>query len=130
VERPTLASSCCTTRSALCFWAVTALLLYGAGVLLGAVWPTLRRFDNTLILVAMGGACFINYARNRTLHCILTGPVFLVSAFVTALSEAGVWHVNLTLLWSLVLVAVLFAFIVEWRTVGGQETNQAKGERT
>jgi len=117
---PTFARSCCTTRSALCFWAATALLIYVAGLLLGTVLPAMRHYPDALLLAAMSGACFLNYWRNRTLHCILTGPVFLVSALVTVLSRAGIWHVDQVLLWGLVLVAVGLAFIVEWRTVGDQ----------
>ena len=118
VKLPTFGRSCCTTPSALCFWAATALLIYSAGLLLGTMWPTMRHYNDTLVLAAMSGACFLNYWRNRTLHCILTGPVFLLSAVVTALSRAGIWHVDQVLLWGLVIIAVALAFIVEWRTVG------------
>jgi hypothetical protein len=97
-----------------------ALLIYSAGLLLGTVWPTMRQYDDTLVLAALSGACFLNYRRNRTLHCVLTGPVFLLGAFVTALSRAGLWHVDQARLWGLVLVAVALAFIVEWRTIGSR----------
>jgi hypothetical protein len=80
----------------------------------------MRQYSDTQVLAAMSGACFLNYWRNRTLHCILTGPVFLVSAFVAALSRAGVWHIDQGVLWGLVLVAAVLAFILEWRTVGSQ----------
>ena len=120
MKLPTFARSCCTTPTALCFWAAAALVLYGGGLLLGTVWPTMRGHDDTLVLAAMSGACFLNYWRNRTLHCIVTGPVFLVSAVVTALSRAGIWHVDQVLLWGLVLTAVALAFIIEWRTVRSQ----------
>ena len=104
----------------MCFWGVTALLIYGAGLVLGAVWPAIRTLPSTLILFAMGGACVINYARNRTLHCVITAPVFLLAAVVMALSEARIWHVSDALLWGFVLVAVAIAFLIEWRTVGGR----------
>lgn len=80
----------------------------------------MRQYSDTQVLAAMSGACFLNYWRNRPLQCILTGPVFLVCAIVAALSRAGIWHIDQTLLWGLVLVAVVLAFIVEWRAVGSQ----------
>jgi hypothetical protein len=80
----------------------------------------MRQYSDTQVLAAMSAACFLNYWRNRTLHCILTGPVFLVCAIVAALSRAGIWHIDQALLWGLVLVAVALAFIVEWRTAGRQ----------
>src|SRR5262245_57076350 len=120
MERPTIATSCCTTPSALCFWGEMVLVIFGAGLLLEALWPTMRPYNETLIFVAMGAACLMNYGRNRTLHCVLTGPAFLIAAFVTALSESQIWHVNLAAVWCFVLAVVVLAFIVEWRTVGGQ----------
>ena len=115
-----VARSCCTTPSALCLWGATALLIYGAGLLLSVVWPAIRAFPSTLILLAMGGACVLNYARNRTFHCVITAPVFLLAALVMALSEAGIWHVADRVFWGLVLIAVAIAFLIEWRTVGGR----------
>ena len=121
MARPTLARTCCTTPSAMCFFAAVFLVLYGVGLFLGTVWPALQQYDQTLILAALGVACFINFGRNRTLHCAITGPVFLLSALVATLAEAGIWSVNPTALWGLVLAAVGLAFLVEWRTVGGRQ---------
>jgi hypothetical protein len=120
MKQSIVARSCCTTPSAACFWGATALLFYGAGLGLGAAWPAIRAFDSTLLLVAMGGACVINYARNRTLHCVITAPVFLVATVIMALSEARIWRVSDRVLWGFVLVAVAIAFLIEWRTVGGR----------
>lgn len=114
-----LAQSCCTTPSAMCFWAVTFAIIYGAGLVVRTIWPAFRQYGDTLILVALGTACFINFGRNRTLHCVLTGPMFVLAAVVAALGEAAIWHVDFSALWGVVLVAVAVAFMVEWRTVGG-----------
>ncbi len=118
MKRLTLAQSCCTTPSAIWYWAGMFLLLYGAGILLGIIWPAVRQFGDTLILAALGAACFLNFARNRTLHCALTGPVFLLAAGVAALVEVGIWSLDLLAVWGVVLAAVGLAFIIEWRTVG------------
>jgi hypothetical protein len=118
MERQLLGRSCCTTPAAMCFWAAIFVLVYGAGLLLTSVWPQVRPFEDTLILVALAAACAVNFWRNRTLHCGITGPLFLVGAVAAALIEAGAWRFDLAIVWGVVLLGVGIAFIVEWRTVG------------
>jgi hypothetical protein len=113
-----LVRGCCTTRGAVSFWAAMFLLFYGAGLLLGRIWPEVERYGDTTILIALAAACFANFARNRTLHCGLTGPLFLLAAIVAMFVEAGFWNVQETILWALVLGGVTVAFLIEWRTVG------------
>ena len=76
-----------------------------------------------MLLAALGAACSINFGRNRTLHCGLTGPLFVVAAIVAIMMEAGVWRVNEGALWGVVLVGVGLAFLIEWRVVGRQGHN-------
>ena len=113
-----LARSCCTTPAAMCFWAAAFVLVYGAGLLLSSLWPPLSPFGDTLILAALGIACVINFSRNRTLHCGIIGPIFLVGAVAAALIESGRWAADLSAVWGVVLVGVGIAFVLEWRTVG------------
>ena len=113
-----LARSCCTTPAAMCFWAAMFLLIFGAGLLVRSVWPAVYPFGNTLILVALGAACVINFGRNRTLHCGMTGPLFVLGAVAAALIEAGAWQFDMAIVWGVVLLGVGIAFIIEWRTVG------------
>ncbi len=115
-----LARSCCTTPAAMCFWAAAFVLIYGAGLLLGSAWPALEPFGDTAILVALAAACVINFSRNRTLHCGVTGPLFAMGAMAAGLIEAGIWQFDLAIVWGLVLLGVGIAFVVEWRTVGQQ----------
>jgi hypothetical protein len=107
--------SCCTSPAAMWFWAAAFAVLYGIGLVMRSAWPVFEPYADTLLLVALGTACFINFGRNRTLHCGLTGPLFLVAAIVAALMEAGIWGPNENALWSVVLVGVALAFLVEWR---------------
>ena len=118
MKRAVFAQSCCTTPSAIGLWSAMFVVLYGAALLLGAVWPALRHYGDTLILLSLAGACFVNFARNRTLHCGLTGPLFVVAAIVALLMEAGIWSVNQSILWAVVLVGVGLAFVIEWRVAG------------
>lgn len=105
----------------MCFWGVMFVLFYGMGLLLHAAWPGLRPYGNTTILVALAAACFVNFGRNRTLHCGLTGPQFVAAALVALLMEAGIWTIDQSALWGVVLVGVALAFLIEWRTVGRRD---------
>ena len=120
MKPPSLAQSCCTTPSAIGFWAAIFVLFYGGVLLLGMVRPGLQHYGDTAILTALAAACFVNFGRNRTLHCGLTGPLFLIGAIVAFLMEAGVWRVNQSVLWGVVLIGVAIAFLIEWLTVGRQ----------
>ena len=112
--------SCCTSPAAMWFWAAAFAVLYGIGLVMRSAWPVFEPYADTLLLAALGAACFINFGRNRTLHCGLTGPLFLVAAIVAVLIEAGIWDVGEEALWGVVLVGVALAFLVEWRVVGRQ----------
>lgn len=118
MEDPIREKSCCTTPSAMCFWGAMFVLFYGMGLLLHTAWPGLRAYGNTTILVALAAACFVNFGRNRTLHCGLTGPLFVAAALVALLMEAGIWNIDQSVLWGVVMVGVALAFLIEWRTVG------------
>jgi hypothetical protein len=119
-----LARGCCTTPAAMCFWAAMFVLIYGAGLLLRSAWPAVQPFGDTLILVALAAACVINFGRNRTFHCGMTGPLFILAAVAAALIEAGTWRFDMAIVWGVVLLGVGIAFFIEWRTVGhhGQST--------
>lgn len=119
--RPPLAQTCCTTPSAMGFWAAIFALLYGAGLLLEMIWPGLQQYGDTIILTALAAACFVNFGRHRTLHCGLTGPLFGAAAIVALLTEAGLWNVDHAIMWGVVAAGVVIAFLIEWRTVGRRE---------
>lgn len=111
-----LSQSCCTTPSAMFFWAAIFLVVYGTGLAAGSALPALTQYHDTLILVALAVACFFNFARNRTLHCALTGPLFVAAALMAALDESAIWSVPMSAVWGIVLLGVGLAFLVEWRS--------------
>ena len=113
----------CTNPAAMWFWAAAFAVLYGMGLFMRSAWPVFEPYGDTLLLAALGLACFINFSRNRTLHCGLTGPLFLVAAIVAVLMEAGVLGVNEDALWGAVLVGVALAFLLEWRALADQGRN-------
>ena len=102
------------------FWGVAFLALYGIASLIRTQWAAVSPYGDTLLLVSLGLACTINFGRNRTLHCGLTGPLFLVAAIGAALVEGGMWNANMSVLWTVVVIGVAVAFGLEWRMAGGQ----------
>lgn len=112
------ARSCCTTPSAMSFWCASFAAFFVITLLLGRAWPELQQYGDTMLLGSLAAACFVNFGRNRTLHCGLTGPLFLMSAVVALLIDAGIWPVDSDALWGVVLIGVALAFFIEWRTVG------------
>jgi hypothetical protein len=100
------ANACCTTPAAMCFWAAAFVVLYGACLVLRSVWPSLEGYGDTPLLAALGTACFINFGRNRTLHCGITGPIFILGAVAVGLIEAGAWAFEQSAVWGFVLIAV------------------------
>src|SRR5258708_30412551 len=63
----------------------------------------------------MAIGCGANWLRNRTLHCAITGPLFLIAALVFLMSDVTETHVNSLLVWPLVVIGVGIAFLLEWR---------------
>ena len=106
---------CCTTPSALCLWGAAFLVLFGAGLLAVEIWPGLDQYGQTLVLSALGIACLVNFRINRTFHCGITGPLFLIAAGIVAGAEAGVWEVNISIIWALLMIGIGGAAFLEWR---------------
>jgi hypothetical protein len=63
----------------------------------------------------MATGCFANWTRNRSLHCIFTGPLFLIAGVVFLLSDGLMVHVNTVCVWPLVVIGTGMAFLLEWR---------------
>lgn len=61
----------------------------------------------------MAVGCFANAVKNRTYHCILTGPLFLIAAIL--LMSSDLTHVKPSLIWTGVAVGTGMAFLLEWR---------------
>lgn len=108
----------CTTPAALGFWFAAFLVLYGSGLLVLEVWPDLRGYKGALLFAAIGMACLANFAWNRTFHCAITGPLFLVAAGALAMNEAGAWHVPMSLVWGVILIVGGLALLLEQRLAG------------
>jgi hypothetical protein len=103
---------CCTTGAGLCYWSAVFAILYGIG--LAAIYSLhLGRYGLAVLFGALGLACVANFARNRTFHCVITGPFFLLIAAALALQEAGVWSIGTRMLWPIVAIVVGVALLLE-----------------
>jgi hypothetical protein len=63
----------------------------------------------------MAIGCLANWRKNRSFHCALTGPLFLIAGVAFLLASVGVIHVNTLLVWPFVLIGIVAAFLLEWR---------------
>ena len=61
----------------------------------------------------MAIGCLANLVRNRTFHCAITGPLFLIGGVIFLLSGVRVIHVNTHWVWPLVLIGIGVAFLLE-----------------
>ena len=103
--------------AAMCYWFAASLFAWGVLSFIGLYWLPLRpRKSAATILFAMAIGCAANWRRNRTPHCGITGPLFLIAAVVFLLSDMSTGpHVNSLLVWPFVLIGVGVAFLLEWR---------------
>ncbi len=106
---------CCTNSAALCFWFAAFLVLAGVGLLLRELVPALHPHQAAIWFGAAGVACLVNFARNRTFHCAITGPLFLLVAAYLVLATTSGWAVNDGLLWASVLIVVGAGLLIERR---------------
>ena len=107
--------ACCSSPAALCYWFIVSLIAWGVLSVIGIYWRPLHGSSAATILFAMAIGCVANWLRNRTLHCAITGPLFLIAAVVFLLSDMSTTHVNSLLVWPFVLIGVGVAFLLEWR---------------
>jgi hypothetical protein len=106
--------SCCTLKVG-AFYLVVFATLFGASLLLVTLLEGGEKYTNALLFTSLGLACVVNAARNRTLHCLITGPFFLLLAIGLALHAAGIWRLPIPEIWPLVVIVVSAAFLIEWR---------------
>ena len=107
--------ACCTSPAAMCYWFMVSLMAWGVLSLIGIYWRPLHAPSESACLFAMAIGCLANWLRNRSFHCVVTGPLFLIAGVLFPLSGLCVIHVNTSWVWSLVLIGVGVAFLLEWR---------------
>ncbi len=107
--------TCCSSPGAMCYWFVVSLVTWGVLSAIGIWWYPLHSSSAATICLAVAIGCFGNWLRNRTLHCAITGPLFLVAGAVFLLSAVGIFAINPGFVWPVVAILTGIAFVVEWR---------------
>ena len=94
--------ACCTSPAAMCYWLTVSLIAWGMLSLIGIYWRPVHASSGFTCLFAMAIGCFANWLRNRSFHCAITGPLFLLAGVVLlALRRAhGARHHRLDLVTS------------------------------
>ena len=96
------------------YWFTVSLVAWGALSLIGFFWRPLHASSAVTCLFALAIGCFANWYRNRSLHCAITGPLFLIAGAVLLCSDAQLIKVKDDWVWPFVLVGTLIAFLLEW----------------
>ncbi len=110
--------ACCTSPAAVCYWFAVSLVAWGVLSLIGIYWRPLHAPSAAACLFALAIGCAANWLRNRTFHCAITGPLFLIAALVFLVSDLTGTHLNSLLVWPFVAIGVGIAFLLEWRYTG------------
>jgi hypothetical protein len=63
----------------------------------------------------MAIGCLANWLRNRSFHCAITGPLFLIGGVMFLLSGVRMIHVDTRWVWPVLLIGIGVAFLLEWR---------------
>ena len=106
--------ACCSSRSFVLYWCSVSLLAWGAISLVGIYWHPLHASSAVTICLAVAIGCAVNGLRNRTLHCAITGPAFLIAGAVFLLSDMGLSAINSRFVWPFVAVVTGISFLLEW----------------
>ncbi len=107
--------ACCSSPATLCYWLIVSLMAWGVLRLLGIYWFPLHASSAATCLFAMAIGCLANWLRNRSFHCAITGPLFMIGGIVLLLSDVRMIRVNTLLVWIIVLIGTGIAFLLEWR---------------
>ena len=106
--------TCCSSPSSICFWCSVSLLAWGVLSFVGIYWYPLHASSATTICFAVAIGCAVNWFRNRTMHCALTGPAFLIAGALFLVSGLGMLAVNVSLVWAFVGILTGISFFLEW----------------
>jgi len=99
----------------MCYWFGASLIAWGLLSVVGIYWYPLHWYSAPTILFAVGIGCIANWLRNRSFHCALTAPLFLIAAMLFLLDILSIARVNVSLVWSLLFIGTCVAFLLEWK---------------
>lgn len=120
------AGACCSSPTAMWYWLAISLVSWAMLGLVGLYWHPLRPLGAATILFALAIGCFANWIKNRTFHCGITGPLFLIIAVLLLLSETRIIYIGNGFMWPTVLVGSAVAFLLEWRYTSHRKIEAAQ----
>jgi hypothetical protein len=106
-------NACCSSPASICYWLVASLAAWGVLAAIGIFWYPLHASSAATCLLAAAIGCFANALKNKTYHCVITGPLFLLAAILFL--SLDVTHIRPALIWTGVLLGTATAFVLEWR---------------
>jgi hypothetical protein len=80
--------ACCSSPASICYWFIVSLMAWGVLSLIGIYWRPLHALPTVACLFAMAIGCLANWHRNRSFHCAITGPLFLIGGVIFMLFYA------------------------------------------
>src|SRR5215467_6697664 len=104
---------CCSSPASIWYWLFASLAVWALLSSIGMLWHPLHATSAGTCLLAMAAGCFANAIRNRTYHCVLTGPLFLIAGILFLSLDS--LHIRADLVWAGVLIGTAVAFLLEWR---------------
>jgi hypothetical protein len=104
---------CCSSPASICYWLIVSVGAWAVLAIIGIFWHPLHGSSAATCLLAMAVGCFANAFKNRTYHCVLTGPLFLAGAIVLLSSDFT--RVKAVVIWMSVVAGTGIAFLLEWR---------------
>src|SRR5258708_13022936 len=104
--------ACCSSPAALCYWFIVSLMAWGGLSLIGIYWRPLHAPSSAACFFVMAIGCLANWRRNRSFHCAITGPLFLIAGVVFLLSGARMIHVNTLWAWPSLPLEVAIPFLL------------------
>jgi len=99
----------------MCYWFAASLIAWGVLSVVGTYWHPLHGYSASTTLFAMAIGCVANWVKNRSFHCATTGPLFLIAGIFFLFADLCIARVNVSLVWSLLLIGTAVAFLLEWR---------------
>ena len=107
--------ACCSSPAAICYWFIVSLISWGVLSLIGIYWHPVHALSAAACLFAMAFGCLANWLKNRSFHCAITGPLFLIAGVAFLLAGVRMIDINAVWVWRFVLIGVGIAFLLEWR---------------
>lgn len=105
---------CCSSPTSIGYWCFASLLAWGGLSLIGIYWYPLHGSAAATVCFAVAIGCIANWLRNRTLHCGITAPIFVIAGALFLLSEMRLITISPIVVWLPVAIATGLSFLLEW----------------